>query len=197
MHAADRDLWMVGRALDGLPYTEGARVMDLGLLILRFVVGLTLAAHGAQKLFGRLGGYGLDGTGQFMQQLGFHPGRRHAALAGLTETGGGVLLALGLLTPLGAALVASVMLVATITVHLKSGFFAADGGYEYNLVLAAAALSVAFTGPGAFSIDALLGYSFAGALWGVGAIVLAVVGALVQVAQRRPPAAAGRVSTAA
>ncbi len=59
--------------------------MDLGLLILRFVVGLTLAAHGAQKLLGWFGGYGLDGTGQFMETLGFYPGRRHAALAGLTE----------------------------------------------------------------------------------------------------------------
>ena len=171
--------------------------MDLGLLILRLVVGLTLAAHGAQKLLGWFGGYGLDGTGQFMDTLGFHPGRRHAALAGLTETGGGVLLALGLLTPLGAALVASVMLVATITVHLKNGFFAASGGYEYNLVLAAAAVSIAFSGPGALSIDALLGYSFAGSLWGVGAIVVAVGGGLVQLAQRRPSAAAGRASTAA
>ncbi len=139
--------------------------MDLGLLILRFVVGLTLAAHGAQKLFGWFGGYGLDGTGQFMETLGFHPGRRHAALAGLTEAGGGVLLALGLLTPLGAALVAS--------------------------------LSVAFSGPGVLSIDALLGYSFAGTLWGIGAIVVAVVGALVQLAQRHQSAAASHVSTAA
>ena len=171
--------------------------MDLGLLLLRFVVGLTLAAHGAQKLLGWFGGYGLDGTGQFMETLGFYPGRRHAALAGLTEAGGGVLLALGLLTPLGAALVASVMLVATITVHLKNGFFAAGGGYEYNLVLAAAALSVAFSGPGVLSIDALLGYSFAGTLWGIGAIGVAVVGALVQLAQRHPSAAAGHVSTAA
>jgi len=171
--------------------------MDLGLLIVRFVVGLTLAAHGAQKLFGWFGGYGLDSTGQFMETLGFHPGRRHAALAGLTETGGGVLLALGLLTPLGAALVASVMLVATITVHLKNGFFAAGGGYEYNLVLAAAAVSLAFSGPGALSIDALLGYSLGGALWGVGAIGVAVVGALVQLAQRHAPVTAGRASTAA
>jgi len=171
--------------------------MDLGLLILRFVVGLTLAAHGAQKLFAWFGGYGLDGTGQFMEQLGFHPGRRHAALAGLAETGGGVLLALGLLTPLGAALVASVMLVATITVHFKNGFFAGGGGYEYNLVLAAAAVSLAFSGPGVLSIDALLGYSSGGTLWGMGAIVVAVVGALVQLAQRHPSATAGRVSTAA
>src|SRR5258707_13187771 len=154
--------------------------MDLGLLSLRFVVGLALAAHGAQKLFGWFGGYGLDGTGQFMETLGFYPGRRHAALAGLTEAGGGVLLALGLLTPLGAAMVASVMLVATITVHLKNGFFATGGGYEYNLVLAVAALSVAFSGPGVLSIDALLGYWVSGNLWGTGAIVVTVVGALLE-----------------
>ena len=171
--------------------------MDLGLLILRFVVGLTLAAHGAQKLLGWFGGYGLDATGQFMETLGFQPGRRHAALAGLTEAGGGVLLAVGLLTPLGAALIASVMIVATITVHLKKGFSAASGGYEYNLMLAAAAVSLAFSGPGALSIDALLGYSFAGTFWGVGAILVASVGALVQLAQRHPSAAPGRVSSAA
>jgi putative oxidoreductase len=171
--------------------------MDLGLLIVRFVVGLTLAAHGAQKLLGWFGGYGLDATGQFMETLGFHPGRRHAALAGLTEAGGGVLLALGLLTPLGSALIASVMLVATITVHLKNGFFASSGGYEYNLVLAAAAVSLAFSGPGALSIDALLGYSFSGTFWGVGAMIVAIVGALVQLAQRHPSTSAGRVSSAA
>jgi len=171
--------------------------MDLGLLILRFVVGLTLVAHGAQKLFGWFGGYGLDGTGQFMETLGFHPGPRHAALAGLAEASGGVLLALGLFTPLGAALIASVMLIATFTVHLKNGFFAASGGYEYNLVLAAAAVSIAFSGPGAFSVDALLGYSFAGTLWGIGAIVVAIVGALAQLAQRHSLATAGHASNAA
>jgi putative oxidoreductase len=171
--------------------------MDLGLLILRLVVGVTLAAHGAQKLFGWFAGYGPDGTGRFMETLGFHPGRRHAVLAGLTEFGGGLLLALGLLTPVGAALIASVMLVATITVHLKNGFFATSGGYEYNLVLAAAAVSVAFTGPGALSIDALLGYSLAGTLWGIGTIVVAVTGALSQLAQRHTSRGAERVSAAA
>jgi putative oxidoreductase len=171
--------------------------MDLGLVILRFVVGLTLAAHGAQKLLGWFGGYGLDGTGQFMETLGFHPGRRHAALAGLAEAGGGVLLALGLFTPLGAALIASVMLVAIFTVHLKNGFFTASGGYEYNLVLAAAAVSIAFIGPGAFSIDALLGYSFDGILWGIGAIVVAIGGALSQLAQRHSLATAGHASNPA
>ena len=73
--------------------------MSIGILILRLVVGLTLAAHGTQKLFGWFGGYGLAGTGGFLEQLGFVPGRRHALFAGLAETGAGLLLALGLLTP--------------------------------------------------------------------------------------------------
>lgn len=171
--------------------------MDLGLLIVRLVVGFTLAAHGSQKLFAWFGGYGPEGTGQFLEALGFHPGRRHAVMAGLTEFGGGLLLALGFLTPFGAALVASVMLVATITVHLKGGFFATSGGYEYNLVLAASAISLAFTGPGAWSIDALIGDSLAGNLWGVVAIGIAVLGAAVQLAQRHVAPVAGTAQTAA
>jgi putative oxidoreductase len=110
--------------------------MDLGLLVLRLVVGLTLATHGAQKLFGWFGGYGLAGTGGFMEQLGFRPGRRAALMAGLSETVGGLLLALGAATPLAAALIVGVMLVATFSVHWTKGFFNRNGGYEYPLVLA-------------------------------------------------------------
>jgi putative oxidoreductase len=161
--------------------------MEFGLLLLRLAIGGTLAAHGAQKLFGSFGGYGLDGTGQFMEGLGFHPGRRHALMAGLTEFGGGLLLAVGLLTPIGAALVASVMLVAAFTVHVKQGFFAANGGYELNLVLGLAALSLAFTGPGAISVDALLGFWTGGLLWGALAAIVAAAGAALQLAQRRVP----------
>jgi putative oxidoreductase len=82
------------------------------------------------------------------------PGRRHALIASLAETGGGLLLALGLLTPLAAALLCGVMLVAAISVHIKKGFFVTGGGYEYTLVLGVAALTLAFTGPGALSLDA-------------------------------------------
>ena len=89
--------------------------MDIGLLLLRLTVGLTLAAHGAQKLFGWFGGPGRDVTGQFFEALGFYPGRRHALMAGLVETSGGVLLALGFLTPVAAAFVFSVMLVAAVS----------------------------------------------------------------------------------
>jgi putative oxidoreductase len=159
--------------------------MELGLVLLRLTVGLTLAVHGAQKLFGWFGGHGIAGTGQFLEMLGFRRGRRHAVMAGLAEFGGGVLLALGLLTPLGAALAASVMLVAAVTSHVKNGFFATNGGYEYNLVLGMAALTLAFTGPGALSADALVGFGADGLASGFGAALMAGLGAAVPLAQRR------------
>jgi len=172
--------------------------MDLGLLLLRLVVGLTMAAHGTQKLFGWFGGYGLAGTGGFMETLGFVPGRRAAFFAGLAEGLGGLLLALGLVTPLAAALFLAVMLVAVITVHLGKGFFVTGGGYEYNLVLAAAAASVAFTGPGTWSLDSLLGLGWQGLAWGTGALLLGGIGAALQLATRQRkavPAQGGNPAT--
>src|SRR5688500_6242748 len=154
--------------------------MTIGLLVLRVVLGLTLAAHGMQKLAGRFGGYGLNGTGQFFEKLGFVPGKRSAFLAGLAETGGGLLLVLGLATPVAAAAVVATMLVAVVAVHLKQGFFATGGGYEYPLVLGLAALSLAFTGPGALSLDAALGIEFAGAAVGVAALGAGVIGGGIQ-----------------
>lgn len=139
--------------------------MDIGLLLLRLAVGLTFAAHGSQKLFGWFGGPGLDAIGQFFAVLGFTPGKRHALMAGLAETGGGLLLVLGFLTPVAAALVFSVMLVASVAVHIEKGFFVQNGGYEFALVLGVCALSVAFMGPGSLSLDALLGYSMSGTFW--------------------------------
>jgi putative oxidoreductase len=158
--------------------------MELGLLLLRVTVGLTMSAHGAQKLFAWFNGPGIDGTTRGMETLGFHPGKRHATMAGLTEFGGGLLIALGFITPLGAALVASVMLVAAFTVHVKQGFFITSGGYEYNLVLGIAALTLAFVGPGAFSVDALLGLSLSGLMWGTLALLVAVLGGAFQLVQR-------------
>jgi putative oxidoreductase len=161
-------------------------VMDVGILLVRLTVGLTLAAHGGQKVFGWFGGSGLTGFGHFLESLGFRPGRLHALAAGAAEVAGGLLLAAGLLTPLGAALAASVMLVAAATVHVKNGFFAANGGYEFNLVLGIAALAVAFSGPGALSVDALAGLETGGLGWGAAAALVALVGAAGQLAQRRP-----------
>jgi putative oxidoreductase len=102
--------------------------MDIGLLLLRLVVGLTVAAHGTQKLVGWFGGPGLSAIGQFFTVLGFPPGRRHALMAALGEIVSGVLLAAGLATPLAAAVLVSVMLVAIVTVHISKGFFAQNGG---------------------------------------------------------------------
>src|SRR4051812_34834683 len=103
---------------------------DLGILIIRVLFGVAIAAHGAQKLFGWFGGYGLKGTGGFFEQLGFRPGVAFAAAAGLSEFGGGFSLALGLFTPFGAAAVFSAMLVAGVSVHLKNGFFSMSNGIE-------------------------------------------------------------------
>jgi putative oxidoreductase len=160
--------------------------MDIGLLLLRTAVGLTLAAHGAQKLFGWFGGPGLDKTGASFAGLGFVPGRRHALMAGLTEAGGGLLLAMGLATPLATSAVLAVMLVAAVSVHVRQGFFLTNGGYEYTLILGLSGLSVAFTGPGRFSLDALLGLQFDGALWGAAALLLGAAGAAIQLSARKP-----------
>jgi putative oxidoreductase len=167
--------------------------MDLGLLILRMIVGVTLAAHGSQKLFGWFGGHGIAGTGAFLEKLGFRPGKVQAFLSGMAEAGGGLLLAAGLFTPLGAAAIIAVMLVATVSVTLSKGFFAQDGGFEYSLVLAAAALAVAFTGPGAFSIDGALGISREGASWGFAALGAGLLmGAAPLVARKAGLAAVAR-----
>jgi putative oxidoreductase len=150
--------------------------MNIGLLLLRLFVGLTLAAHGTQKLFGWFGGPGLSATGQFFTVLGFPPGRRHALMAALGETVSGVLLVVGLATPAAVAVVVSVMLVAVVTVHLGKGFFAQNDGYEYAFVLAMAALTLAFTGPGSLSIDHLVGLQRSGTFWGIAALLAGLMG---------------------
>lgn len=167
--------------------------MDFGLLLLRMTIGLGFAAHGAQKVLGWFGGHGPDATGQFFEAMGFRPGRRHALAAGSIEIVSGLLLAVGFLTPLAAALIASVMVVAAATVHWKNGFFITNGGFEYNLLLGVAALTLAFTGPGALSLDHVLGLAREGLAWGLGAAVVAVLGAAGQLAQRQqaPAAASG------
>src|SRR5262245_19281101 len=159
--------------------------MDSGLLIVRLVVGLTMAAHGAQKLFGLFGGGGLPATAQAMEHLGFRPGRAQALLAGAGELGAGLLLAVGFLTPAAAAVLIAVMLVAALGVHLRAGFFAQQGGIEYTVVLGAVARSLACTGPGAFSLDRALGRSASGATWGLAALVAGIVGGAGPLVARR------------
>jgi putative oxidoreductase len=160
--------------------------MDIGLLVLRLAVGLTMAAHGGQKLFGWFGGYGIAGTGGFLESLGFRPGKVHAGLAGTAELLGGVLIALGLLTPVGAALVIAVMVVAIGSVHLPKGFFVSDGGFEYNLMIVASSAALAFAGPGAYSLDGVEGLNLGGWVAGVVTVIAGLVLGGGALAARRP-----------
>lgn len=125
--------------------------MNLGLLLIRLVIGLSFAGHGSQKLFGWFGGYGPKGTGGWMESVGFKPGVLMAVLAGLAELIGGLLFAAGLWTPVAAVLIIATMLGA-MKVHLANGYWADKGGFEYPFVLAVAALAVALIGPGAYTI---------------------------------------------
>lgn len=137
--------------------TVSPQTLSVGLLIIRVVIGFVMAAHGAQKLFGWFGGYGLTKTGEFFAHLGFRPGRAFAAAASLAEITGGLLVALGFLGPVGPALVISVMIVAAITVHWQHGLFASDNGIEVPLLYATAAVALVLTGYGRYSLDARLG----------------------------------------
>ena len=131
---------------------------DAGLaaFILRVPTGLILAAHGAQKLFGAFGGYGLEGTGQWMASIGLEPGMLMAILAGSAEFFGGLALTLGLLTRPAALLTAFTMLVAVFSVHISNGLFMANNGYEYALTLMMVSLALLVQGAGAFSLDNLI-----------------------------------------
>jgi putative oxidoreductase len=152
--------------------------MELGLLVLRVVAGLLFAGHGAQKLFGSFGGHGVSGTAGFFESLGLRPGRPHALLAGGAELFGGLLLAFGLLTPLAGAVLIAVMTTAIITVHGKNGIWSANGGFEYNLVLAAIAFAVTAVGPGAWSLDHALSLDLSGADWALAALGAGLLGGI-------------------
>lgn len=127
-----------------------------GPLALRVPVGIIFAAHGAQKLFGWFGGYGLEGTGQFFGSVGLNPGYLMALLAGAAEFFGGLALVLGLLVRPAAAALTFAMLIAIFAVHFSKGFFLDQGGYEYALALFAASLSLLFSGGGRYALDAAL-----------------------------------------
>ncbi|OCW96694.1 DoxX family protein [Alishewanella sp. HH-ZS] len=122
-------------------------------LALRVPVGIIFAAHGAQKLFGWFGGYGLEGTGAWMDSIGLSPGVLMAFLAGATEFFGGLALILGLLTRPAAAALAFAMLIAIFSVHFENGLFMSNNGYEFGLALLAASVSLLFSGAGKISLD--------------------------------------------
>jgi putative oxidoreductase len=160
--------------------------MDAGLLLARVVLGTLMAAHGSQKLWGWFGGHGLSGTGGFFEALGFRPGRAFAALAGATEVVGGLLLALGLLGPIGPALIVSVMVVAAASVHWQHGVFATTNGVEVPLLYATGAAALALTGAGEYSVDSVLGFTpFWTPALTLSALAIGVVGGLANLAIRR------------
>lgn len=162
---------------------------DVALLILRLVLGVTLAAHGFNKFFG---GGRIPGTARWFESIGMKPGKFHATVAAITEVSAGLGLAAGLLTPIPAAGFVSLMLVAAWTVHRRNGFFIVKEGWEYNLVLAACAVAVATLGPGRLSLDHAI---FGDNLWLRGwpglllSVLLGLAGAIGQLLIfYRPPA---------
>ncbi len=167
--------------------------MNIGMLILRLVIGTLFIGHGTQKLFGWWDGGGPSGTARFFDQVGFRPGPPLALIAGLTETAGGSLLLLGLCTPLGAAAVIGVMTAAGVVVHLSNGLWNTKGGVELPLVNIAVASALAFAGPGRYSMDRLIGWHLSGVLWGLGAMVLGFATGLAMVGWQRAQAGGAHV----
>ena len=170
--------------------------MDSALLILRLVVGLYIAAHGAQKLFGWFGGHGFGATRGFLGgMLGFRPAGLWTLSVGLAEFAGGLLTALGLLGPIGPILMASSMLTATLVVHWSKGPWNTDGGYEQTLTNFGVAVAIALAGSGAYAVDTLLNLNVPLAVSELVAVV-AVLGVLASMLTRRAPAAQSQPSAA-
>jgi putative oxidoreductase len=167
-------------------FAADAALVSAGLLVARIVLGLLMAAHGSQKLFGWFGGYGLAGTGGFFESLGFRPGRTFAPAAGLAEVVSGLLIATGFLGPVGPAILVSVMIVAAVSVHVQHGVFASSNGIEVPLLYGVGAVALALTGPGIYSLDALLGIT---TLWSpalvLAALAVGIVGGIGNLVLRR------------
>jgi putative oxidoreductase len=152
--------------------------MGFGLLVLRVVIGALFIGHGTQKLFGWYGGHGVEGTGGFMETLGYRPGKRFAVLGGIAEAGGGLLLLLGLFTPLAAAAIIGMMINAIFAVHVENGPWAQNNGYEYPLVLAVAAAALALADGGSASIDKIFGLNLGGLIGFLGIFAGIIAGVI-------------------
>lgn len=167
--------------------------MGLATTTLRAGLGAVMAGHGLQKLTGAFGGRGLDATAAGFEQMGFKPGRQYAMAAGLTETVGGSLLATGMMTPLGAAMVTGVMTTAIAKVHAKNGLWNSDGGAEYNLMIIAGAFALTEVGAGHLALDGLLTKRRRGFGWALVELAAGVAAGMgvVTLAERRAQSGAG------
>ncbi|HEX2048426.1 MAG TPA: DoxX family protein [Acidimicrobiales bacterium] len=160
--------------------------MDTGMLLIRVTIGILLVGHGAQHGLGWFGGYGADGTGAWLEGFGFRQGRRTAVLLGVSEIAVGTMFGAGLLVPLAAAGIVGITLAAAMTDHAGKGPWIWKGGYEYVLVLGVVAVSVAFAGPGAVSLDDQLGLDLSGTGWGIAAAAAGVASGFGVLATRAP-----------
>ena len=168
--------------------------MKLGLAAARLLIGGLFVGHGTQKLFGWFGGHGRAGTGQFFESLGLAPGDRNAVAAGASETAGGALIAAGLFTPIGSALVSGPMITAIQTVHKPNGPWVTNSGWEYNAVLLAAVFLLADVGPGDWSLDAAAGRDMSCPGWAIFQLAAAAAGsaAVIKAGQGATQAAPGQ-----
>jgi putative oxidoreductase len=159
--------------------------VKIGMAVLRLVVGLLFVGHGMQKLAGWFGGGGIEGTAAGFDSMGLKPGRDNAVAAGVSEAGGGALLAAGLATPLAATMISGAMASAVYHVHKPNGPWVTKGGWEYNAVLTAAALAIAAEGPGDLSLDHALGIERSGPGVALGALGVALAGTAAVAARAR------------
>lgn len=158
--------------------------MDLALLAVRLFVGLVLAGHASQKLFGKFGGHGLSGTAGYMESIGFRPGKAMALMAGVGELVGGVLFAAGFFNPLAAVAIIGVMLNAIVP-HWGKGPFVTQGGWELPVTYGLVAALVAFSGPGSISLDNAFGWTLYSTTWGTAAVVAGLVAGGLNIAYRQ------------
>lgn len=168
--------------------SKNSRALDAGLLTLRVAVGATLFAHGTQKLAGWFGGPGIDGTAAGMEKMGFKPAKPSAVAAGISEAAGG-LVVLGAGTRVAAA-VGTAAMIAAADVHRPSGFFSQNGGFEYPAVLGLSSAAIVLTGPGRYSLDAVVKHPLAHEKVGVAALLASVGGAFGVLSRRKKALAA-------
>ena len=170
--------------------------MDTAMLLVRATIGLLLIGHGAQHALGWFGGYGLQGTGAWLEGFGFRHGRKLATLLGGSEIAIGVLFGAGFLVPLAATGIVAIALAAAFTDHAGNGPWIWKNGYEYVLILGVVAVAVSLAGPGALSVDRLLDVHMSGTGWGIATAAAGLMAGFVVLATRAPTVPSAEASAA-